>query len=104
MQEEECNFNHLCFRFKHLDNMKSFYILCGKHKQLCFYLETRRYQSYLETYFEIVPMVIDTLLKMCITYACVTKLQLFHFVGMRKLSEVSEPQAGQGENTIILKR
>ena len=49
-------------------------------------------------------MVIDTLLKICITYACVTKLQLFHFVGLRKLSEVSEPQTGQGRNTVILKR
>jgi hypothetical protein len=50
-------------------------------------------------------MVIDTLLKMCITYACGTKLQLFHFVGMRKLSEVSEPQTGGGKKkTVILKR
>jgi len=49
-------------------------------------------------------MAIDTLLEICITYACVTKLQLFHFVGMRKLSDVCEPQTGWVKNTIILKR
>jgi hypothetical protein len=57
--------------------MKIFYTVCEKHKQLCLYFETRRYQSYLKRV-EIVPMVIDTLLKLCITYTCVIKLYLIH--------------------------